>query len=143
MFRITRVDYMVLKLISATGAKPGTTILWEGSPCTVKSNDISKTGKHGHAKCRMEVVGIFDGKKRIGVIPGDEKLEVPLVEKKRAQVLDVNEETSHANVMDLENFETMDLPFVEEVKDEIAAEKQVEYWDVEGQKVIMRVISNG
>ena len=129
---------MALKLINATTAKAGTTILLEGVPCTVKSNDISKTGKHGHAKCRMEVVGIFDGKKRVSVIPGHEKLEVPLVEKKKAQVLSVSEST--ASVMDLESFETIDLPFSEDIKGELAEEKQVEYWEIEGQKKIMRIL---
>ena len=132
---------MALRLITGTGAKPGTTILWEGIPCVVKSNDISKTGKHGHAKCRMEVVGIFDGKKRIGVIPGDEKIEVPLIEKKRAQILSVNYENNSVNIMDLESFETLDINYSEDLKDELAPEKQVEYWDVEGQKVVMRVLS--
>lgn len=125
-------------MISATTAKVGTTILWEGVPCSVKSNDISKTGKHGHAKCRMEVVGIFDKKKRVGVVPGSEKLEVPLVEKKKAQILNVLENS--ASVMDLESFETLDLPFQAELKEELAPEKQVEYWNVEGKKSIMRVL---
>jgi len=129
---------MVLKMINATAAKVGTTILWEGVPCSVKSNDISKTGKHGHAKCRMEVVGIFDKKKRVGVVPGSEKLEVPLVEKKKAQILNVLENS--ASVMDLESFETLDLPFQAELKEQLAPEKQVEYWNVEGKKSIMRVL---
>lgn len=125
-------------MINATAAKVGTTILWEGVPCSVKSNDISKTGKHGHAKCRMEVVGIFDKKKRVGVVPGSEKLEVPLVEKKKAQILNVLENS--ASVMDLESFETLDLPFQAELKEQLAPEKQVEYWNVEGKKSIMRVL---
>jgi translation initiation factor 5A len=129
---------VVLKLINATSAKPGTTILWEKAPCVVKSNDISKTGKHGHVKCRMEVVGVFDNKKRIGVVPGDEKIEVPMVEKRRAQILSFSEE--HASVMDLESFETLELPFMEDVKKQLEAEKQIEYWDIEGQKVIMRIL---
>lgn len=129
---------MALKLINATAAKPGTTILWEGVPCTVKGNDISKTGKHGHAKCRMEVVGIFDGKKRIGVVPGSEKLEVPLVDKRKAQVLSVSDGT--ASVMDLESFETLEMTYQEDIKAQLAEEKQVEYWDIEGQKSIMRVL---
>lgn len=128
---------MVLKLIQATTAKPGTAILWEGVPCTVKSNDQSKTGKHGSMKCRMEVVGMFDKKKRIGVIPGSENLEVPNVEKKRAQVLSVSGDM--VSVMDLENFETLNLPFDEELNNKLAAEQQVEYWDVEGQRVVMRI----
>ena len=129
---------MVLKLIQATTAKPGTTLLWEGVPCVVKSNDQSKTGKHGSMKCRMEVVGIFDKKKRIGVIPGGENLEVPLLEKKRAQILNVSGDK--ASVMDLENFETIELPYDEELKGKLASEQQVEYWDVEGYKVIMTLL---
>ena len=129
---------MVIKLINATAAKPGSTILWDGIPCTVRSNEISKTGKHGHAKCRMEVVGIFDNKKRIGVVPGTEKLEVPMVEKRKAQILSVSDRS--ASVMDLESFETIDLPFQENLKEQLTEEKQVEYWDVEGQKSIMRVL---
>ena len=129
---------MVLKLINATAAKPGSTILWDGIPCTVRSNEISKTGKHGHAKCRMEVVGIFDNKKRIGVVPGTEKLEVPMVEKRKAQILSVSDRS--ASVMDLESFETIDLPFQENLKEQLTEEKQVEYWDIEGQKSIMRVL---
>ncbi|MBS3083916.1 translation initiation factor IF-5A [Candidatus Pacearchaeota archaeon] len=127
---------MVLKLIQATSAKPGTTVLWDGFPCIVKSNDQSKTGKHGSMKCRMEVVGIFDKKKRIGVIPGSENLDVPIVEKKRAQILTVNGDL--VSVMDLENFETLNLPYDEELKDKLSAGQQVEYWDIEGQKVVMR-----
>jgi translation initiation factor 5A len=131
---------MVLKSINATAAKPGTTILWEEIPCTVRSNDISKTGKHGHAKCRMEVIGIFDGKKRVGVVPGDNKIDVPMVDKRKAQVLSVDSSEDKANIMDLESYETLDLPFKEELKEQLAAEKQVEYWNIEGQKVIMRVL---
>ncbi len=128
---------MVLKLIQATSAKPGTAVLWDGVPCVVKSNDQSKTGKHGSMKCRMEVVGMFDHKKRIGVLPGSESLEVPNVEKKRAQVLSIDGDM--VSVMDLENFETISLPFDDELKGKFQAEQQVEYWDVEGQKVIMRI----
>lgn len=130
---------MVLKLINATSAKPGTTILWDGVACVVRSNDQSKTGKHGSMKCRMEVVGIFDHKKRIGVLPGSESMEVPSVEKKKAQVLSVDGEM--VSVMDLENFETLSLPYDEELKGQLAAEQQVEYWDVEGKRVVMRIMN--
>ena len=131
---------MVLKLINATTAKPGTTILWEGVPCIVRSNDISKTGKHGHAKCRMEVIGIFDRKKRVGVVPGTEKLEVPMVERRKAQVLSINISEGKASVMDLESYETFDLDFSEDLKEELKEEKQVEYLIIEGQKAITRIL---
>ncbi|MEK6894148.1 MAG: translation initiation factor IF-5A [Nanoarchaeota archaeon] len=130
---------MVLKLINAITAKAGTTVLWDGVACVVRSNDQSKTGKHGSMKCRMEVVGIFDHKKRIGVLPGSESMEVPSVEKKKAQVLSV--EGDMVSVMDLENFETLSLPYDDELKDQLAAEQQVEYWDVEGKRVVMRIFT--
>lgn len=129
---------MVLKVIDATQARPGTTIMVEGQACTIKSSDVSKTGKHGHAKCRMECIEIFSGKKRIVAVPGHERFEVPLIEKKKAQVLSVSEST--VSVMDLESFETIDLPFLEELKDSLVPEAQVEYWDIEGKKMIMRVM---
>jgi len=128
----------MLRLINATEARPGTTIMVDGNACTVRSNDISKTGKHGASKCRMEAIEIFSGKKKIVAVPGHERFEVPMIEKKRAQVLTISDST--ASVMDLESYETLDLPFMEEIKDELAPEKQVEYWDIEGKKVIMRVI---
>lgn len=129
---------MVLKVISATEARPGTVITVETEFYSVKSNDISKTGKHGSAKCRIEAIEIFSGKKKILAVAGHERFEVPLIEKKRAQVLSVSD--SNASIMDLDSYETIDVPFMEEIKDALAPEKQVEYWDVEGKKMIMRVM---
>ncbi len=129
---------MSFKVINATEARTGVTILVDGEACTVRSNDISKTGKHGASKCRIEAIEIFTGKKKVVAVPGHERFEVPMVTKRKAQVLSVSD--SSASVMDLENFETIDIPFMEELKEEIVAEKQVEYWDIEGKKKIMRVM---
>ncbi len=129
---------MSFKVINATEARTGVTILVDGEACTVRSNDISKTGKHGASKCRIEAIEIFTGKKKVVAVPGHERFEVPMVTKRKAQVLSVSD--SSASVMDLENFETIDVPFMEELKEEIIAEKQVEYWDIEGKKKIMRVM---
>lgn len=128
---------MVLKLIDAYSSKPGTTILVEGQACTVRSNDISKTGKHGASKCRIEAIEIITGKKRIVAVPGDFRFEVPLIEKRKAQILTVGE--SSVSVMDLESYETMDMAFMEELKGQLAPEQQVEYWDIEGKKIVMRI----
>lgn len=129
---------MVLKLINATGCSPGTTFLYEGKAVTVISNDISKTGKHGASKCRMECRDMFTGKKKIVAVPGDTRFEVPMVEKRRAQVLSLTGE--RVSVMDLESYETLELPYDEELKEKLIPEAQVEYWDVEGQdKAVMRV----
>ena len=129
----------MVKLISATEARSGATILVEGVACVVRSNDISKTGKHGHAKCRIEAIGIIDGKKKVFVTGGHERLEVPNVNKNKAQVLNLVGDDK-ASIMDLESFETIEIPMMEELKGQLAGEDQVEYWDIEGVKIIKRML---
>ncbi len=128
---------MVLKIIDATEVKVGTNILVEGMPCAVKSIDISKTGKHGHAKCRIEAVGIITGTKKVFVVPGHERIEVPIVDKRKGQVL--SKADGKANVMDLENFETIEVPCPDKsVFEELQENGNCEYWDIEGEKIIRR-----
>ena len=128
---------MVLRLIDAHGAKPGTTVMIDGEAHIVRSNDISKSGKHGASKCRIEAINIITGNKKVMACPGATRFEVPMIEKKKAQVLSVTGDM--ASVMDLESYETMDLPYLQEIKNQLLPEKQVEYWDIEGKKIIMRV----
>ena len=105
---------MVLKIINATEARVGTSILLEGEPYTIKKIDISKTGKHGHSKCRIEAVGIINNQKKVFVIPGHNRLEIPMIDKRKGQVLSNGENT--VSIMDLESFETLDIPCSEEIK---------------------------
>jgi translation initiation factor 5A len=126
---------MVLKIINATEARPGTNILLEGEPYTIKKIDISKTGKHGHAKARIEAIGIINQQKKVFVVPGHERFEVPMVNKRKAQVLSIANKVS---IMDLENFETMEIDCPEEIKSELKENSNVEYVDVEGRKIIKK-----
>ena len=129
---------MPIKAITAHEAKPGTNILIDGVACVVKSQDISKTGKHGSSKARIEAVGIIDDKKRILVKPGHERFDVPLIEKKKGQVLSI--EGNNANLMDIESFETITVAIPAEFAESIKEGAQVEYWNVEDKKVIKRVL---
>jgi len=128
---------MVLKIISATEAKPGVSILLDGEPYTVKKIDVSKTGKHGAHKCRIEAIGILNDQKKIIAVPGHERFEVPMVDKRKAQVLSVSDK---ASIMDLESFETLEIDCPEEIKSQIQENSNVEYWDIEGKKIIKRII---
>ena len=130
---------MVFKLITAHEVKAGTTILIDGQACVARSNDISKTGKHGASKCRIEAIGILDDKKRVVAVPGSERFDVPLIEKKKAQVLSIAPDGTMANIMDLETIETMDMPIAEEARGTFNPEEQVEYMIVDEKiKVIKR-----
>ncbi|MEM4331064.1 MAG: translation initiation factor IF-5A [Candidatus Pacearchaeota archaeon] len=128
---------MVLKVVSATDLRVGSNIYYEGEACVIKSIETSKTGKHGASKCRMEALGLVSGKKKVIVCPGHERFEVPLIEKKKAQVLSVNGD--NASVMDSDSFETLEIPISEEIKDQVKEGANVEYWDIEGTKILKRV----
>jgi len=129
---------MVLKIVEATQLRSGNIFMSDGEAFTVRSNDISKTGKHGASKCRIEAVGVFSGKKKILTIPGGERFDVPNVEKRKYQVLSV--EGDSVSAMDLESYETVDMPTNESLREQIQAEKTIEVWDIEGRKAIMRVL---
>ena len=78
---------MATKLQSVGSLQKGSYVLLEGAACRVSDTQVSRPGKHGHAKVRMTAVGIVDGKKRVVVMPGHDSIEVPIIEKKIAQVL--------------------------------------------------------
>ena len=130
---------MPIKMVYVTELREGNYVIIEGAPCIVRNIEISKTGKHGHSKARFDAIGLIDNKKRVVLLPGHEKLDVPLVEKKRGQVLSIREK---ASIMDLESFETIEIAVPDDLKEEIKEGVQVEYWDVEGQKVIKRVMGS-
>jgi len=126
---------MVLKIINATEVRVGTNIMIDGNPFTVRKVDISKTGKHGHSKARIEANGILTSGKKVFVIPGHDKLDVPHVDKRKGQVLTIGDKVS---LMDLETFETIDVPCSEDIKSELQENSNAEYWDIEGRKIIKR-----
>ena len=119
-------------------AKVGKYIIVEGIPCVVKSVQISKTGKHGHSKARVEAQGLIDENvKKVFIKPMSDNIDVPIVEKETAQVLSITGDT--ANVMDMATFETFDIKIPEEFKDQIKEGTQVMYWKLMGQKIIKQV----
>jgi translation initiation factor 5A len=119
---------------SASDLKSGSYVVFDNQACTVKSLEKSKTGKHGAAKCKIEAIGILDGKKIIKVMPGSDKVQVPIIDKKNAQVLAVQGDM--ANVMDMETYETFDIKIPEELKGDVKEGSQVVYWIIMGDKVI-------
>ena len=131
---------MTTKNVGANSLKAGSYLIIEGAACRVGSIQISRPGKHGHAKMRIEGVGIIDGKKRIIVIPGHDSVSVPIIEKKTAQVLSVQNDI--ANVMDAETYETFDLNIPEELKDDCVAGCNILYWQVLNDRLMKQVKSS-
>lgn len=125
------------KLVSIGGLKKGDTIIIDNAPCKITDMSTSRPGKHGHAKVNLLAVGILDGKKRNLVMPGHDKVETPIIEKKNAQVLSIS--SNSANVMDMETYETFDLDIPEEFKEQIKEGVEVLYWALMGMKIIKQI----
>ncbi|MEM5779051.1 MAG: translation initiation factor IF-5A, partial [Candidatus Aenigmatarchaeota archaeon] len=66
------------KITEIKKCNPGSFVIIENEPSTVVDLKISKTGKHGDAKARLEAIGIFDAQKRVIVKPADEQIKVPI-----------------------------------------------------------------
>jgi translation initiation factor 5A len=127
------------KPVDLGSLKEGSYVMIDGEPSRIVEYDKSKPGKHGAAKARIVGIGVFDGVKRSLVSPVSTNVEVPLIEKKSGQIVSVTPQS--VQLMDLETFETIDLPRPNdpEVSSKISAGSEVEYWQVLGRTKIVRV----
>jgi translation initiation factor 5A len=105
-------------------------------PCKIMSITTSKPGKHGEAKARIEAIGIFDGQKRSVVHPVKHKIHVPLIDKRNAQVLALMGD--QVQLMDLETYETFEMPIPAEYKSQLEPGKEISYLEALGRKKITR-----
>jgi translation initiation factor 5A len=110
-------------------------MLIDDEPCRIVSITTSKPGKHGEAKARIEAIGVFDGQKRSVVFPVKHKIEVPLVEKKSAQVISI--QGDNAQLMDAQTFEVFELPIPQESKDKMEQGKEIIYLESMGKRKLM------
>ena len=120
---------------SAGNIKPGNYILVDNVACVVKDIQKSKTGKHGASKCRIEVVSLIKGEKKVALYSGADNVQIPIIEKKSAQVLSIQGDT--ASVMDMATYETFDLKISEDMKDEAKEGATISYWIIMDEKVMM------
>ncbi|MBI2675518.1 MAG: translation initiation factor IF-5A [Candidatus Aenigmarchaeota archaeon] len=128
---------MVTKPMPIKDLKTGHYVMAEGEPCTIVDIAVSKTGKHGSTKARIETMGIFDGRRRYILKPTSDNVEVPIIEKKKAQVISIS--GTVAQLMDLEDYSTFDATIPEELAGKIEAGKEVGYWRIEGRTIIKEV----
>lgn len=117
--------------------KEGRYVNIDDEPCKILSISTSKPGKHGEAKARIEAVGIFDGNKKSVVYPVKHKVQVPLIDKRNAQVVSI--QGGEAQLMDLETYEMFQLPVPEDMKDTLSAGGDIQYIVAMGRKKITRV----
>ena len=109
----------------------------DGVASKITDIQISRPGKHGHAKARITAAGLLDGKKRVEVMPGHDQVDVPIIDKRTAQVLSISGST--ASVMDAETFETFELEIPSDLKDSITEGGNILYWQILDDRVMKQV----
>jgi len=118
--------------------KVGRYVLIDEEPCKIQSISTSKPGKHGEAKARIDAVGIFDEQKRSVVQPVKHKVGVPIIDKRSAQILALMG-ADVVQLMDMETYETFEMPIPEDLKGQLEPGKEILYLQAMGKRKITRV----
>jgi len=128
---------MSKKVVEVKTLKVGKYVILGDEASKITHIQTSSPGKHGAAKARVEAVGVFDNQKRSIVKPVDAKIDIPIIDKRAAQVLALM--GSDVQLMDLETYETFELPIPEELKDKLVEGVEADYIVAMGNMKLMRV----
>jgi len=121
--------------------KIGRFIIIEGEACKIVSMDKSKPGKHGAAKVNVVAMSLTTGNKKTLTKSSDADVEIPVVTRKRAQIVSAAGTT--AQLMDSVSFEVFEVEIPEEMQSEVEVGKEIQYMDVMGRRLLLRVSSEG
>jgi len=127
---------MSWELAEVRELKEGRYINIDDEPCKIISLTTSKPGKHGEAKARIEAIGLFDEGKRSKVFPMKHKVQVPMIDKRSAQIIAIM--GNEVQLMDMETYETFQLPIDDEFKGKLEPGKDIQYLIAMGRKKITR-----
>jgi len=130
---------MTTRPVPIKDLKPGNYVMIDGEPCKVVSVTKSKPGKHGAAKVRLEGMGIFDNRRRYLLKPADANVDVPIIEKKRGQIITVMGDT--VQIMDLEDYSTFETTIPEEFKGKLEPGNEVGYWKI-GNRILIKDVKS-
>ncbi len=114
--------------------REGRYLVIEEEPCKIDSISTSKPGKHGSAKAKIQARSIFDGRKYRMKAPVTERVTVPIIDKRQAQVVSV--EGDIVQLMDLESYDTFELKMPDELQDDIQPGGEIDYLEAMGRKKI-------
>lgn len=97
----------------------------EDEPCKITKISTSKPGKHGSAKANIEAVSIFNGTRKSYFGPVSAKVQVPMIDKRKAQILTIT--GGEVQLMDLETYETLSIPVDEDYEGNLVEGGEIMY----------------
>ncbi|MCL2607135.1 MAG: translation initiation factor IF-5A [Methanomassiliicoccaceae archaeon] len=104
-------------------------------PCKIISMSTSKPGKHGSAKASIEATSIFTGAKKTITAPVSAKVQVPMIDKRKGQILSMRD--NEVQLMDLETFETFSMAINEDHDSNLVEGGEVMYLVAMGRQRLM------
>ncbi|MFP4591132.1 MAG: translation initiation factor IF-5A [Halobacteriales archaeon] len=110
-------------------------VMIDDEPCRITSYSTASPGKHGSAKASVEAVGVFDGRKRTLSQPVDQKIWVPIIERKQGQVINVDADDGVAQVMDLDNYSTFTIAIPE--GESLEPDEEIEFLEMDDRRKIV------
>ncbi|MBU0684886.1 MAG: translation initiation factor IF-5A [Thermoplasmatota archaeon] len=128
---------MATEQVEVRELREGRYVVIDDEPCKISSISTSKPGKHGEAKARIEAIGIFDGNKKSVVYPVKHRVQVPIIDKRTAQIVSIM--GAEVQLMDLETYEMFHLPITDDVKDDLKPGGEILYLITMDRKKITRV----
>lgn len=123
-----------VRQVQVNTLKSGSYVMLMDAPCVVKDIQTSKPGKHGSAKARIEGIGLIDNQKRIEIHGTQDKINVPVIGKKPAQILSISGDV--ASVMDVETYEMFELKIPDDMKGKVKEGDQIVYWEILNERVM-------
>merc|ERR1711907_562789 len=95
--------------VEAGQIRKGGYIMIKGSACKVRDVSVSKTGKHGHAKCKFSASDIFSGATCEELCPSSHSIDQPFVTKKDWSVMGMDD--TYLELMDEDGEMRSDVQF--------------------------------
>ena len=111
--------------VEVRNLKQGRYVIIDSEPCVIMGISISKTGKHGSAKSRIDAIGMFDSQKRSIVQPVTAKIDVPIVERKLGQVLSIS--NGIVQLMNMEDYSTLELRITKKEEEKMKVGEDIQF----------------
>jgi len=98
---------MEKRIVEVKTLKEGKYILMDEVPYKIVGMTHSKPGKHGGARVRVDGIGVFEPTRKTMLVPAGDKVEVPVLDRKVAQILATVGDK--LQMMDMESYETFEM----------------------------------